>query len=474
MKTSLRQQIFVWYAVLLPFIFTAMAFAAQTIMVDRLRMTVDQSLLRQTQNIADILAVTPVTNPSSYNELIDWLTEQQLPYVPTILRISDPEGNVIVTFGDVPDTLLPIMDRQLLLPEQPEGQYETAKTRGYDALRIFILPVYHRTTGEIIVFVQAGESLSTIVQAQNELWVYTLVFGLIGSLIILLTGFLVLQRGFRPLDQILRRVREIGSGNLSVRIPESTRPAELQQLADTLNDTMEQLETSFKTRENFIAGISHDLRTPLTVIQGQIDVLRMKQGVDMDTGRSLELIAREVRRLARMTGNLLYSTQLASHPAVPVGKVNLNELLAEIHREMQLFSQNVNIELALQENVITSGDYDLMKQMVLNIVDNAVKFTPQDGSVVIGLKGDYSFAYITVTDSGPGIPKEHLAHITEPFYKVKGTDKNGRGGSGLGLSIVKQIAELHHGRLDITSEEGRGTTVTVCLPLYAAVTWKGL
>ncbi|MBU2536609.1 MAG: ATP-binding protein [Chloroflexi bacterium] len=111
------------------------------------------------------------------------------------------------------------------------------------------------------------------------------------------------------------------------------------------------------------------------------------------------------------------------------------------------------------------GDHDLLKQMVLNVVDNAVKFTPKEGSVEISLSDEEEWAVIKVSDTGQGIPQEHLTHITEPFYKVHTTRRSGSGGAGLGLAIVKQVIDLHGGKLDIQSQVGLGTTVTIKLPL---------
>jgi len=465
MRLSLRRQVFLWYALVIPVIVVGLAFTAQKVMVDGLRTTLDLHLQERTEVVASTIISNPDISRAAYDDLIEWLTEQQLPYVPAVLRISDPKREVIAAFGDIPDPMLPIMDRQLLLPALAEGRFETIKTKGHEALRLYTIPVSDPSSGETIVLIQTGDSLATVVEAQRELWRYALVIGIGGSVVILLVGFFILQRGFRPLDRILSRVSGIGNRNLAVRIPEESRPPELQQLANTLNDMLQRLETTFQARETFVAGVSHDLRTPLTVLQGQIDVLLMQRSMEGEAKQSLERMAREVRRLSRMTNNLLLSAQLESELVLTLGEVDLRELLDEVAREVRALAEGIDLKVLVPEIVVAPGDYDLLKQTVLNVVDNAIKFTPKEGAVNLTLGSDDSYAIIEVSDTGQGIPAEHLPHITEPFYKVDTPRKSGRSGTGLGLAIVKQIIDLHHGKLEIQSQEGVGTTVKMLLPL---------
>jgi two-component system OmpR family sensor kinase len=278
-------------------------------------------------------------------------------------------------------------------------------------------------------------------------------------------GFFLLRQGFRPLDRILSRVREIGSKNLATRIPGESGPPELQELADTLNTMLQRLDTAFRAREVFIAGVSHDLRTPLTVLQGQIDIMLMQPSVDQETRQSLQSMAAEARRLTRMTNNLLLSAQLESSPTFALEEIDLGELLHDVVRETQVLAKDLNLKVSIPDIVAVSGDHDLLKQMVLNVIDNALKFTLKGGSVELSLSGDEEWAVVTVSDTGEGIPQEHLAHIAEPFYKVHTTRGSDRGGAGLGLAIIKQIITLHGGQLDIQSRVGMGTTVIMKLPL---------
>ena len=466
MRISLRRQIFFWYALVIPLIIVGLAFTAQTVLVDGLAEAVDRRLEERTEVVASAIVSSPDLTQRGYEDLVEYLTEQRLPYVPAVLRISDPRLNIMVLFGDIPDPMLPIMDRQLLLPETPDGRFETIRMRGLETLRLYTVPVYNPTTGEMIALVQTGDSLAPVMLARQQLWRYALSVGVGGSIIALLVGFFILWRGFRPLEKILNRVRDIGSRNLAVRFPEESRPQELQALADTLNSMLERLDAEFKTRERFIATVSHDLRTPLTVIQGQIDVLLMQRGLGKEARQRLEMMAGEARRLTRMTNNLLLSAQLESIPAFIPGSVDLSELLKEVAREARVLAPNLKFHTAIPEIAVVPGDYDLLKQTVLNVVDNALKFTPEGGSVSMSLICDKEYAVIEVSDTGPGISQEMLARIGEPFFKADTAMKAGRSSTGLGLAIVKQIMSLHGGELKIQSPEGGGTMVTMLLPLH--------
>ena len=316
--------------------------------------------------------------------------------------------------------------------------------------------------------IQTGDSLAQVTTTQNQLWKYTMTVGIAGSVLAIVIGFFLLQQGFRPLDRILDRVREIGSKNLATRIPGESGPPELRNLANTLNTMLERLDTAFRARELFMAGVSHDLRTPLTVLQGQIDIMLMQPSLEEEIRDSLRRMSTEVSRLTRMTNNLLLSRQLESNSRFTPEEIDLRELLNEVVREVKVLAHNLNLTVSMPNIIIAPGDRDLLKQMVLNVVDNAIKFTPKGGWIELSLSEETGWAIIQVSDTGTGIPPEHITHITEPFYKVDTAQRYGSGGTGLGLAIVKQVVDLHGGTLDIQSQIGVGTTVKIKLPLGQA------
>jgi signal transduction histidine kinase len=444
-----------------------LTFTAQQVMISKLRNTIDERLIEITNIVSEEITSNPVSSKEEYQSLIEQLTEHEFIFLPTVIRISDAGHNILATFGDITDLMTPIMDRQLLLPQIEDGRFTIIEIQGHDAMRLLTLGIYNPDTAELIVIIQTGYTLASISAAQGELWEYTSIVALCGIMVALIFGLLILRQGLHPLYKMIKQVKDIGTRNLGTGVKNEKRPPELQQLADNINDTLQRLDKAFKTREMFIAGVSHDLKTPLTVLQGQIEVMQMQPDLDSQTADSIERMSKEIHRLVRMTNNLLLNAQLEAIPGITFQKVDLKELIEDVARDMYILSKGLDFSISAPESIYVPGDYDLLKPMLINIVDNAFKYTPANGSVKIELNSDKNSAIITVKDTGSGISEKHLPYITEPFYKIKSGSKYE--GAGLGLAIVKHIIDGHNGSLKIQSVEGSGTTVTISLPLFTGL-----
>ncbi len=461
---SLRSRIFLWYALSITALMIVITFTAQQVMINKLRTTIDERLVEISEIVTEEIITNPISSKEEYQSLIKQLTEHELRFLPAVIRISDIERNILATFGDITDLMIPIMDRQLLLPQIEAGRFATIETKGFDAMRLYTVSIYNPDTLEFVIIIQTGYSLASISAAQGELWEYTSIVALCGIMVALVIGLLILRHGLQPLYKIIKQVGDIGTRNLGTGIKKEKRPPELQQLADNINDTLQRLDKAFKAREMFIAGISHDLKTPLTVLQGQIEVMQMQPELDDQTADSIERMSKEIHRLVRMTDNLLLNAQLEAIPGITFRKVDLKELLEDVERDMRILSKGLDFSISASTSIFVPGDYDLLKPMLINIIDNAFKYTPENGSVKIKLKSEEQFAVITVEDTGSGISEKYISRVTEPFYKIKSGNKHE--GAGLGLAIVKQIVDVHNGSLKIQSVEGRGTTVIINLPLF--------
>ena len=470
MRISLRTQIFLWYAVIATFLIVGIVFAAQQVIEHRLEASIDRGLEERTDLLAAAITGNPKLSVEAYDDLIEWLTEQELSNIPAVLRVSDPKGNVLASFGDVPDAMIPRMNQQLLAEDSKrehaeDGWYQTISIRGHPALRIYTVPVKDSSNEVTIVLLQTADSLGQIAAAREELWLYSLGVGIGGSIFALLAGYFLLRRGFRPLDRILHRVEGIETTTLTDRIPEERRPPELQGLANRLNEMLSRLDTAFRERETFVASVSHDLRTPLTILQGQLEIMLMHGSLDEATKISLNRMKREVRRLSRMTNNLLLTAQLETTQEYCHMDIDLKELLEEVGVEARVLADGISIAVSTPHALVVPGDYDLIKQMLLNVIDNAVRFSTDGGVVEIELNQKNGYAMIRVSDHGQGMSAEIMAHVGQPFYKSEHNRKGSRrAGTGLGLYIVRQIIDLHKGKMDIRSSEGIGTTVTLYLP----------
>ena len=184
-----------------------------------------------------------------------------------------------------------------------------------------------------------------------------------------------------------------------------------------------------------------------------------------ESRESVSRMLNETRRLTRMVKNMLLNVQLETKPALTIEAVNLREIVDQVVGDMWKLTEGLTFNIDANKDVVVPAGRDLIVKMLMNIVDNAIKFTPKGGKIDIKLRSEGNWAVLKVTDTGRGIPNEQLPHVTEAFYKVSLSSKPAGEGARLGLAIVKQIIELHHGDMEIISKEGFGTSVIIRLPL---------
>jgi signal transduction histidine kinase len=211
--------------------------------------------------------------------------------------------------------------------------------------------------------------------------------------------------------------------------------------------------------------VSHELRTPLTGLRGNLDVMLMDKSMDADTRAQLERMSAEVGRLIRLTSNLLYMAHAEAGREIARRPLELDALCLEVIYQARTLRDDVSLRLGHEEQVTVSGDRDLLKQLLLNLVDNAIKFSPAGGAVTVSLYERDDSAEIVVADQGPGIPEDQLGKIFERFYRVSNSESRTVGGAGIGLSISRWIAQVHGGGIRAESEVGSGTRFIVTLPL---------
>jgi signal transduction histidine kinase len=333
-------------------------------------------------------------------------------------------------------------------------------------LLVLTVPVIAPPSSEIVGYLQLGSSLETVDQARRILLFVLGGGGLVAVVVAALVGMTTAQTALRPLGQVTETALQITrADDLSRRIPlTSPRTGEVGQMILAFNDTLERLENLFETQRRFLADVSHELRTPLTAIRGNVDLIRRMGEPDAE---SLEAITSEVDRMTRMVQDLLLLAQ-AESGKLPMAReiVELDTLLLEVYKQGKVLAQDrLEVWLGREDQARVVGDRDRLKQMLLNLVGNAIAYTPSGGQVTLGLTCVSDYARVTVSDTGPGIPQEELPHIFERFYRI---DKSRRrlegGGAGLGLSIAYWIARSHQGRIEVASEVGKGTTFSVWLP----------
>jgi heavy metal sensor kinase len=330
-------------------------------------------------------------------------------------------------------------------------------------LRVLTLPLL--VNDEPVGYLQVGTLQDPVDNALRQLLLVLVVGGVVAILVSAVVGRLLAAQALRPIDNITRTALAISrADDLDKRISRVGPQDEVGRLATTFNIMLDRLEGLFRAQQRFIADISHELRTPLTTIRGNVDLLRRMNNVDKP---SLDAIQAETERMTRMVGDLLLLAQADAGLPIRRERVELDTLMLEVFRQARLLNDGIEISISEEDQATILGDCDRIKQLLINLVDNAIKYTPQGGKVVLGLRRADGWAALTITDSGIGIPPQDLAHIFERFYRVDKARSRAAGGAGLGLSIVQWIVQAHGGRIDVQSEPGKGTTFTVWLPLAA-------
>jgi heavy metal sensor kinase len=279
-------------------------------------------------------------------------------------------------------------------------------------------------------------------------------------------GFLLATRSLAPVRSMADQARSITDKNLNTRLDIGAAHEELQVLADSFNELLSRLDQSFETMRRFVADASHELRTPLSVIRGEADVALAQDRGPGEYRESLAIIQDEARRLSRLVEDLLNLARADSgHVSLRVEEFYLNDLLAECCRSVEAAAgaRQIGLECRCPDDVAFRGDQELLRRLVLNLLDNAIRYTPAGGKILVRLEAVERELRILVSDTGIGIPPEAAPYIFGRFYRGDQARSRQNGGFGLGLSIVKWIAESHKGTVEVTSEPGKGSTFTVQL-----------
>ena len=284
-----------------------------------------------------------------------------------------------------------------------------------------------------------------------------------------LGGSFIIRKALIPVKSVVRAANEITADDLSLRIDSGNRKDEIGALVDTFNNMIARLEKSVKKIKQFSGDVSHELRTPLTIIRGEIEVLLRKDRESKEYKRTLKSVLEEAYQMEKIIDNLLFLSRIeASNKIKFTEKILLDEILLEVFksREQSARSKGINYEIKKIIPVQVKGDKTLLERLISNIIDNAIRYTPSEARIEINLERNDRFALLSIRDTGIGIPEEALPFIFDRFYVVDKSRCKESGGAGLGLSIVKSVADSHGAIIDIQSKINQGTTFRVKFPLF--------
>jgi heavy metal sensor kinase len=425
---------------------------------------------------------------SLYRNLDDSLElrSTQLRSIPAILEsirqgeFEEELGEIVILYFYSGGQLAEVSPRGISIPLSQEfvsqaiagtSLFATIQTEEGERLRLLAVPINLSILGP-----PPGIQPAALVIARSTKQIDQALAGLVRTLIIAVPlalalaaggGIFLARRALKPVDKIARTAREIGEGDLSQRINVNTKD-ELGRLAATLNEMIGRLEKAFQRQKQFTSDASHELRTPLAVIEAESTLALQKERPPGDYQQSLETISQESRQMSSLIDQLLTLARAdAGKEQWNFTEVNLGKLISNLTTDVEVLCQEkgLSFQLGQPQDLVVKGDEARLRELFMNLLDNAIRYTPALGTVSISLRREEQMAVIAITDTGIGIPAEDIPFIFERFYRVDKSRSRAEGGSGLGLAICQHIAEVHGGKIEVESQMGTGSTFSVWLPL---------
>jgi signal transduction histidine kinase len=381
------------------------------------------------------------------------------------LMVINSNGKILITsIGFAPDEKQEIPDYEAALKSaNGYGTWTGRLTSGEKVMAVtrVMRSNYGSTVGAIRYVVsleEADRQINVIVGA-------LIIAGLLILLFVILSSYYFMRSIIVPIKRIGATARLIAQGDFKARILK-TNDDEIGQLCDTINDMADELGQNEKMKNDFISSVSHELRTPLTAIKGWAETIQAGDTDRQTFNRGMNIIVRESERLSGIVEELLdFSRMQSGRMTLTMDKI---DILAELGEAVYMFSERAASErksLIYEEPEMLSpvlGDINRLRQVFVNVLDNALKYTKEGGTISVTADEEAGFIRVVISDNGCGIPAEHLPNVKKKFYKANQTVR----GSGIGLALADEIMNLHSGSLDIESHENIGTAVTIRIPTY--------
>jgi two-component system, OmpR family, sensor kinase len=324
------------------------------------------------------------------------------------------------------------------------------------------LTIQNRPVGGVVLSISLAEVDDTL-----HGFVVILLIGISATLLVAgLIVMLITRVGLTPLREMGRKAHQIAEGDLSQRMREDQSLDEVGELARSFNYMAGRLQESFQAQRQFSADASHELRTPLTSIAGYIDVLNKGAKDDPPTlTRVLDAMRGEVDRMTRLVRDLVSLARLDASDQLQLERLDLTRLVEDVYEQAKAMAPNREVNLRANEAAWVDVDVDRLRQVLLNLADNAIKYTPTEASINFAIQSWDSTVQVSVADDGPGIAPEDQARLFDRFYRADQSRAREKGGAGLGLAIAKKIVEAHHGSISVASPPEGGAVFSVRLPL---------
>ena len=465
---SLKFRLIGWYACLLVGCFVLLAAVTYLALRTSLVNSLKENQLRRARQVGQLLREqTASQNQSRVG------AEVEARYAPDVndrfVRISQSDG-VLLYISPAPKSQAfdPTTLPPPKWPSNAEGSREVPLLGG----RALLLASHSlQLPGGVAYLVETGAPMDDV-RAELRKWLVFL--GVMLPLVVAIAlagGYVLVKRALAPVDQITSSAERISSQNLTGRLPVAKTGDELERLSVALNHMIERLDAAFQYSRRFVADASHELRTPLTVLKGELEDLVQKGSVSPEWREHLGSALEEVDRLINIVEGLFAISRLdAGEAAAEWVKFDLAQLVSATADQMSLLAEDKKIKVTCEGTmgVWVEGDRARLKQVVVNLLDNAIKYTPEGGTVALTVSAQNGKAIFEVVDNGIGIPPQALPKVFERFFRVDTARSRQQGGAGLGLSIVKSICTAHHGNVEASSIPGQGSRFRVELPRVQA------
>ena len=466
---SIRARLTLWYTGLLTVTLLLLGGVTYGLMVRSLDRDVDNALRKIAQVLSvqarkEAAAIFPTNMDDVFRRFFGFSPHDR--YV----QMLDPRGQR--------DPRLPPRSTKTL-PFSPQAQanvrrglptFETIDGVVDYPVRLLTMPV-HDNANRLINVVQVGLSLKNSYETRRH---FVRILALVFPIALLLAaggGWLLAHRALTPVDQMTTAAQRIGAERLAERLEETGTGDELDRLATTLNAMLSRLDDAFRQIRQFSADASHELQTPLTILKGELEVALRSPRSPEAYQHILESALEEIDRIAVLVdGLMLLARADAGVLRMDHQPVELHQLIHEVYGQTKVLANTKSVTLSLGtiEPVVIQGDYERLRRLLLNLIDNGIKYTPAGGQVTLSLRQCDEWVLLDVTDTGIGLFPTEQDRIFQRFYRTDSARNQGASGSGLGLCIAHSIANAHGGAIDLESTPGQGSTFTVRLPLTAS------
>ena len=461
---SIKLRLVGWYAGLLAVIFLLLCALLYLDLRNFLENSLRLAQTRRAHQLANALLahVQQTGEPAVISEIKEWYAPET---TDRFIRITRANGSLLYRSeapkdGSFNPSLVPA------LPLHP-GADLIQQQKLPDGHTLLIAVLDYTPAGTPAYWVEFGALLDPVESMLNHLFLQ-LALGLpLAVGIITLGGYWLVHRALRPVEQITRAAEQITQLNLSDRLPVTRSGDELERLSQALNRMIARLDDAVQNSRRFAADASHDLRTPLTILRGELENLVEDPALNAELRARLASLLEETIHLSRIVEQLFTLTQLDSgNSCTDRQHFDLSELARTTAEQMSLLAEDKKISLTCQasQSVFIEGDRSRIKQVIVNLLDNAVKYTQSNGRILLRVDASNGHALLEVEDSGIGIPADALPHVFERFYRVDKTRSAEAESAGLGLSIVKSICTAHGAEVKVTSVPKVGSRFSVTLP----------